>query len=311
MIFVPYLEPKDPEWSAWFEKARRATQALKETVSEGGRAEINESLYKEPRTFLLGAFHNKCAYCEVDISRFTVDVEHYRPKGRVTDLRRKIVRIKSQRGNESNHPGYYWLAYDWANLLPSCEFCNRKRHHQEQQDSWGKETCFPVQNRRYASSPTEDIAGERPMLLHPRFDDPDKHLDFLIKEGPSEERICLVKGKTRRGKITVCVLGLYDERLNRARLQAYEEGYNQVFELVDFARLLGKASKGRRQALEEGLADVRNKIRRIWFGYMPHAAFGRLGIRTAALRISVATDALIDGCHMESVSSFNSALERF
>ncbi len=42
-----------------------------------------------------------------------VDVEHYRPKNAVAD---------------TEHEGYWWLAMDWTNLLPSCIDCNRKRN---------------------------------------------------------------------------------------------------------------------------------------------------------------------------------------
>ncbi|MEF9674035.1 hypothetical protein QNM99_25505 [Pseudomonas sp. PCH446] len=42
-----------------------------------------------------------------------MDVEHYRPKGAVSE--------------DASHPGYWWVAMDWDNLLPSCIDCNRKR----------------------------------------------------------------------------------------------------------------------------------------------------------------------------------------
>ena len=31
---------------------------------------------------------------------------------------------------DSSHTGYYWLAYTWANLYPSCVFCNQRRKDQ-------------------------------------------------------------------------------------------------------------------------------------------------------------------------------------
>ncbi|WP_314961798.1 hypothetical protein [Bradyrhizobium cosmicum] len=55
-------------------------------------------------------FHGKCAYCEsLYASQAPVDVEHYRPKGRVKD--------------EHAHPGYWWLASEWTNLLPASITC--------------------------------------------------------------------------------------------------------------------------------------------------------------------------------------------
>lgn len=83
------------------------------------------------------------------------DVEHFRPKSKVDE--------------DPHHPGYYWLAYDEKNLLPSCELCNRPR---------GKLTHFPVHGQRARDS--EEIGSEQPLLLNPynRQIDPFKHLTF-------------------------------------------------------------------------------------------------------------------------------------
>ena len=49
-------------------------------------------------------YHNKCGYCERDISDDDKHIEHYRPKSR-----------------------YYWLAYSWDNLLLCCSRCNKAK----------------------------------------------------------------------------------------------------------------------------------------------------------------------------------------
>src|SRR4051794_32743307 len=61
------------------------------------------------------AFGFKCAYCESFYEATApVDVEHYRPKGEIVTSTGRTLR-----------PGYYWLAAEWGNLLPSCIDCNR------------------------------------------------------------------------------------------------------------------------------------------------------------------------------------------
>lgn len=131
-------------------------------------------------------FHGKCAYCEsFYASTAPVDVEHYRPKGAVYE--------------DTNHPGYWWLAMDWENLLPSCIDCNRKRKQkvpklsakllalQEGQRGFnhgmlissGKKDSFPVLGVR-AMSEGAAITGEYPLLLDPCRDDPQEHLRFHI-----------------------------------------------------------------------------------------------------------------------------------
>ncbi|GEM_PF-397599 len=154
-------------------------------------------------------FHGKCAYCEsVYASIHPMDVEHWRPKGLVTKREegRIIPMVK---------PGYYWLAAEWTNLLPSCIDCNRQRYHQEAEASSlalildadvddtsppdmsvleapierdavlrrvkrGKKNLFPVVGDRYASNP--DAYAEQPdvpLLLNPCEDDVERFLEFV------------------------------------------------------------------------------------------------------------------------------------
>jgi uncharacterized protein (TIGR02646 family) len=52
--------------------------------------------------------HGKCCFCEADFTANGYgDVEHFRPKAGFTKTRTgKLIR-----------PGYYWLAYEWTNLI--------------------------------------------------------------------------------------------------------------------------------------------------------------------------------------------------
>ncbi len=131
-------------------------------------------------------FHGKCAYCESFFaSTAPVDVEHYRPKGAVSE--------------DASHPGYWWVAMDWDNLLPSCIDCNRKRKQvtprlsarlltlRDDRQGFnqgslllsGKKDSFPILGQR-AMSDTADFADEYPLLLDPCRDNPDEHLKFHI-----------------------------------------------------------------------------------------------------------------------------------
>jgi 5-methylcytosine-specific restriction endonuclease McrA len=108
-----------------------------------------------PRAALGGSVADECAYCE---SRYAgtqpMDVEHFRPKGKVLEDDGTEVR------------GYYWLASEWANLLPSCIDCNRERR-QWLADlgavrSVGKGERFPlVKGSRRAPAPATAPAAHR------------------------------------------------------------------------------------------------------------------------------------------------------
>ena len=156
-------------------------------------------------------FAYKCAYCESPYGATQpVDVEHYRPKA--------VVLTASGR---SLKPGYYWLAAAWENLLPSCIDCNRKRGQTTAdgaRDVTGKADRFPLADERRRVRRPGSVAREKPLLLHPYFDDPAKHLEFgpegvvraaRDRRGPD--------GESARGRATRDVLGLNRDRLVRAR----------------------------------------------------------------------------------------------
>jgi hypothetical protein len=81
-------------------------------------------------------------------------------------------------------PGYYWLAAEWTNLLPSCIDCNRARYHEfpdDVQELRGKANQFPIGNpKKRARRPGSEVNEER-LLLHPYFDDPTDFITFVDK----------------------------------------------------------------------------------------------------------------------------------
>jgi len=277
MINVKYDEPNDKAWRDWRDTGIARHTSMKEKFAFGAKPKLDDDLYKQMRSFLLARFHNKCAYCETSIVRYTVDVEHYRPKGRVTNADRKIVKVV-HKGKEYDHPGYFWHVYDWKNLLPSCEFCNRKRYHEAQDATWGKETCFPVESDAYAW-PWDKDANERPLLIHPRLDEPGNHLTFIRGEHPNTHaKFCCVQGKDTRGETTIRVLGLNDERLNEPRLDAYADGYQKLTDVFDLIRAFRDATAEGKIHLRQQLQGRTEEVDRVWYGEKPYTAFGRLGI---------------------------------
>jgi uncharacterized protein (TIGR02646 family) len=155
-----------------------------------GHASVKDSL--------MAAQHDKCAFCECKIAHIQYgDVEHFRPKAA---FRQKV-------GDPLTRPGYYWLAYDWANLLLSCQLCNQ-RH---------KENLFPLRVQKYrARSPANPLARERPLLVHPGLEDPARHIAF--KKFNAVPR----KGSSR-GLATIAALGLNRSKMIDVRLTSYED----------------------------------------------------------------------------------------
>lgn len=153
----------------------------------------------EIRYLLRRLFFNKCAYCER--IEYKPDVEHYRPKKRVSKP-------------QGNKHGYYWLCYEWTNLLPACSSCNSGN---------GKWNKFPIAGIRivnppFTSSNTLDFLScqasqpyllhEKPLLLHPEIDNP---TNFFKLEWNG--KLSGLDGESGRGNVSIEV---YD--LNRGNL---------------------------------------------------------------------------------------------
>lgn len=139
------------------------------------------------RKALERAQHAKCGYCEARSA--PLDVEHYRPKGSV----------RQARGEAEQRPGYYWLAYEWSNLLLACVLCNQVREDMTG-TSTGKGSLFPLSEpSQRARSHHDSLAQEAPQLLHAYEDDFDEHIDY---------RQHMPLAKTERGRVTIEVLRL-------------------------------------------------------------------------------------------------------
>ncbi len=143
--------------------------------------------------------HGKCAFCESNVSSISHgDIEHFRPK--------KYWVQNDRLGKKG--PGYYWLAYDFQNLLFSCQICNQRN----------KKNYFPIrrnENRCLNHHYSSNLVKEKPFFINPAIENP----KFLIKFIGAE-----AKGidKNHRGKKTIESLGL-----NRKG----EDGISDLYEL--------------------------------------------------------------------------------
>jgi len=159
-------------------------------------------------------YHGKCAYCE---RYYKLDVEHYRPKGAISD----------ENGNPIRAKGYYWLGYEWSNFLPSCISCNREG---------GKGIKFPYLNggvpvtapvfdmtnnldRSFCLINHHDLLAERPSLLHPEMDATIE--SYFVFEIDAQLQGISIKGidADRRGEITTIICKLNRSEIRKDRLQ--------------------------------------------------------------------------------------------
>lgn len=233
------------------------------------------------------AFHGKCAYCESTYGGVqTMEIEHFRPKGRVTE--------------DKTHPGYWWLASDWENLLPSCTNCNQRRPHlvpvgdtsqvalldgvvgfsAQERRSMGKANSFPIleEDKRAARS-TADIGLEEPLLLNPCKDKPDLHLkhylgdEFLVsfllpkKIESLEADLARFKGEddlSIKGATSIHVyglnrLGLVQERTKLLRRLEFQA--ETALSLFALAYELGEAGEmSEKVEVQKAVASAKRKV---------------------------------------------------
>jgi len=224
MIKIDFKEPDTDEWRAWRAECEteqnahnQAIQAgkpskVKPEVYKGVKYNIKSDVYMSPR----GQFSGKCTYCESFIAADQPgDIDHFRPKGRVTDSEGNPIAITTKDG-EIPHPGYYWLVYDWRNLLPSCIDCNRPSKGKSGGKRIGKWDQFPVAGFR-ATRPTEETQ-EDPLLINPVSEIPENHLQL------DETGVFSPRNKSPKGQACIDVFGLnVREALVEGRKKAYED----------------------------------------------------------------------------------------
>lgn len=206
-----------------------------------------------------GPFHAKCAYCEVVIEgNQPGDMEHFRPKKEVRDFDNRIIE-KLEGGIRIPHPGYYWLAYDWTNLLLSCNECNRRRTPSGGQQ--GKGSRFPVDGEHGWIPGSE--ANERHLLLNPMWDDPCEHLSI--------DETGVFVPLTDRGDSTLKLFCLNERGLPDRRARHYQD-------------VLDSAKQAIIKLLEHGKDELQvqhrlRRISRIVAGYEGYTAAGRQAIK--------------------------------
>ena len=190
-----------------------------------------------------------------------MDVDHYRPKAKVEE--------------DTEHTGYWWLAYDWRNLLYSCRYCNQEH----------KKNFFPLlKGGIRARVPEDELTDERPALLNPYVDDAEKCFGYEWVR--SAQHMVEVTGVDceGRGRTSIQVLGL--NRYTLAEQRAEVIGHLRTLARTMEA-LLYRAETEQVGAL---VARAGAKIREATAARKQFAGFRRYYFRSRGLDKFVATD---------------------
>lgn len=261
-------------WQSWSAEADRAAAEVLADWQAHREVELRPEIWSALKKWLLKhVFHGKCAYCE---GRYTAgsfnDAEHWRPKNKVTVKRANVLEVV--RCGDRDHPGYFWLAYDWRNLLPACELCNRAN---------GKMNQFPVA-RKHGCDPGTDFAEldriEKPYLLHPYFGDlPREHIEFLA------HGVVRARKRSERGRHSIQVFHLDRGELEEERAERQEEAErafgDALIELLkrgvpieeSMANYTGPGARYS-EAVKDHLARRQNELMRQFLRFSRHLSDG-------------------------------------
>jgi uncharacterized protein (TIGR02646 family) len=221
---------------------------IKKALQEKGNHKFSNSIYasNSVKQRLAKIYNNKCAFCESDTTAGAVlQVEHYRPKAGVTE--------------ETAHEGYYWLGYEWTNLLYACSSCNR-----------AKSTSFPINGTRVFNPPmngtsldtdkckvsNNELKNEKPLILNPEEGDFNPMIHFVISPNGK------IRKNSNRGDITINKCKLDRKNLEIARKKVVNKHLRGM--MKDFERLKDgvinqqEAEYGLRKEIEE-IIDRINK----------------------------------------------------
>ncbi len=285
----------DPEqkewWEEWTASAETATEKALDQFEEwldgdqqtAFKFNFNGAIWTKLRDWLLeNVFYQKCAYCEREISGYYGDAEHYRPKGSVKrklgsgGLEASLCEIVHPVKNTAwtkEHPGYFWLAYDWRNLVPACVYCNSgqgkndrfditlgKRHLvmvklEENEVSGLPLMAKPRPSKKwpgyYYLAPAGLDALEEPLLLNPLNApdnrDPRRHIRFGVRG------IAAAVDGSPIGVTSLETFQLKTEKLRQQRQKAQESFRDKYFDAMrDFDPSNPEASEAKKLLKEYG-----------------------------------------------------------
>lgn len=116
---------------------------------------FNKEIDKELKKSLHEVFHGKCGYCESKIDSSDLGIiDRYRPNNGVREK------------NEYYQDLYWWLTFEWDNLIYSCKECNQY-----------KGNYFPIKGKRILNE-KDDLTTENRMLVNPYEDNPSDHFSY-------------------------------------------------------------------------------------------------------------------------------------
>jgi uncharacterized protein (TIGR02646 family) len=245
-------------------RSRAAEAARKEAADFFGRPRskrtqerhaFHEELWRKALKDLQRLFRGKCAYCEKRPSESDgIVVSHFRPTGHAKQL-----------GGSSSPDHYWWLAYEYDNLYPSCGDCLKQ-----------KAAMFPVSGKRVVEGAVgKQLNNESALLLDPCLDNPQEYLHFLpsgrvIPGGGKRGQ----RARAARASATIDTLGLNRKDLVHGRALAMEN-------VATACRALSRRRRRLVAGTGAAMSHPAARVRKLLASWLPFGAARRQAARDA------------------------------
>ncbi len=143
------------------DQTQQAIETLLEIGKFVGYPRLDILMHEQVLGKLLEIHYNKCAFCEegISIEESTAFLAHYRSP----EL-------------------YYWLVYEWTNLLPVCEECKLYEDSQFPIMNKQKRVKTPPNDRNLWRIDSNIHLAEAPLIINPELDIPEKYI-AIDREG--------------------------------------------------------------------------------------------------------------------------------
>ena len=203
----------------WLDEAEALSEQLKKENDVKARVAIvfsHRKLWRDPRllNWLTDIHHHKCWYSEAKESVSSYHVDHFRPKGRASQM------------DGVERAGYWWLTFDWTNYRLAGQLLNVKKRDR-----------FPVQIPGVAQMTLpQSLFAEGPLLI-----DPLKNEAWFVSFERIDDGECIATASPglddpneNRVALTIEVLGLNRLRLlNKNRAGVWDRALERIREYQD------------------------------------------------------------------------------
>lgn len=165
---------------------------------------------------------NKCWYSEVRLAPSELEIDHFRPKGRIATVR---------------HDGYWWLAFNWRNFRLAYSLINKRRRDVREGGVQGKGSFFPLEDEsKRAVEASSPLTQETPILLDPTIAADVMLLAYAVEDGKVVEASSTPTDiRFRRARASIGLFHLNEGTLIRDRAElcvAINNRYNRIEELI-------------------------------------------------------------------------------